>query len=63
VSGTLGEVPDIAIVERFNLISPLLIHGREKNRSIVDDSPFGDSMPVKFAEGSLLEMLLGTGDL
>ena len=39
--GSLGEIPDISKIESLYLISTKLIHGRDKDRSIVDKAPFG----------------------
>lgn len=41
VSGTLGEVPDITIVELLNLVLTIFIDGRDQNGPVIDDTPLG----------------------
>lgn len=41
VSGTLGEVPDITIVELLNLVLAIFVDGRDQNRSVIYDTPLG----------------------
>jgi hypothetical protein len=41
MGSSLREVPDIAIVENLFLVPTILINGRNKNGSLVDNTPFG----------------------
>jgi hypothetical protein len=41
VGGSLWEVPDVPVVENLFLVSAVLINGRDKNRPVVYEAPFG----------------------
>lgn len=40
MGSSLREVPDITIVEDLFLVSAILINGRNKNRALIDNTPF-----------------------
>jgi hypothetical protein len=59
----LGSLPDVPVVELLDLISTKLVHGREEDRATVHKPPFSNAVPVQFARGALLEMLLSGRDV
>ena len=74
VRNSLGEVPDIAVVEFLCLVYTVFIYGSHQNAALVHNTPFSllalvhlveriklstyNTMPMEFARGSLFEMLL-----
>ena len=48
VSSSLGEVPDIAVVELLNLIPAELIHSADEDPACIDESPFGLDMKTAY---------------
>lgn len=79
VGSSLGEVPDITIVENLFLVAAILINGRNKNRALINNTPFGlfvsvnhrrqglrgtyNTVPVELTNGALDQVLLGTRDV
>jgi hypothetical protein len=59
----LGEVPNIAFVQNFNLVAAVLVHGADGDLAVVDVAPLSDAVPVHFAEAVLGQVLLGAGDV
>lgn len=59
----LGEIPDIAFVQDFVLIAAELVHSTDGDLTLVDVAPLGDAVPVQFANTTLCQVLLGTGDV
>lgn len=60
---SLREIPDISEAQCVNLVFPVLVDSRDKNSSLVHDAPFGHSVPMKFTNRTLLEMLLSGSDI
>lgn len=48
MGSSLGEVPDITIVEDLLLVSAILINGRNKNRALIDNTPFSLGVLVEY---------------
>ena len=63
VGFALGEIPDVARLERFDLVLPVLVHGRQKKLTRIEIAPFGHPVPVQLAVRTLGQMLLGAGDV
>lgn len=63
MGSTLGEVPDVAVVELLDLISAEFVDGRDEDRAAVDKAPFSDSVPMQLSDGTLLQMLLSSRDV
>ncbi len=40
VGKTLGEIPDVAVVERLCLVYTILIDGRDLDGTVVEEAPF-----------------------
>ena len=59
----LGEVPDIALVEDFILVTTELVNSADTNLTLVDIAPLGDTVPVQLANAAFGQVLLGTGDV
>lgn len=41
MSSAFGEVPDVAVIEDFFLISPKFINSRDEDGAIIHNAPFG----------------------
>lgn len=63
VGNTLGEVPNVAKVERLDLVSAELVHDGNTDGAGVDKAPLGDTVPVKLADATFVEVLLRGRDV
>jgi hypothetical protein len=60
---TLGEVPDIALVQHFNLVAAVLVHGADSDLAVIDVTPLSHAVPMHLTDGVLGQVLLGACDV
>jgi hypothetical protein len=59
----LGEIPNVTIVERLNLVSSELVDSRNQDGSRVHEAPLGHTMPMQLTNAALGQMLLRSRDV
>jgi hypothetical protein len=53
------NLPDVSVSQLGVLVFSILVNRRNENAAGIDDSPFCDTMPMKFAYCTFLQVLLG----
>lgn len=57
---TLGEIPNIAFAQHFDLVTSEFVHGADGYLTLVYVAPFSDTVPVQLTNAVLRQMLLGS---